>query len=144
MKRRAAAAVAFFVLLLPGVAEAKTYSVRYVVPPLQAPELSQDPAIAQMGLFKIVPSSTRVTVKIEDDVTPNGHFLFKICQKNNPDPRDSYCGEGPDDVSTGDICYAGPTTLRRVVPGNPVEVTLWWAPSPCPDAPVTGTLTVTG
>ena len=127
-------------------ADPSTRDVRYVVPPLQAPQFDEtkDVALAPFGMFTIVPESNRVTVKISDDVTPNGSFLFKICQKNKPHPGDSYCGEGHDDVSTGDICYTGPKTLRRVVPGNPVEVTLWWASSPCPDAPVTGTMTIAG
>jgi hypothetical protein len=123
-----------------------TYEVRYVVPPLQAPQFDEtkDVPIAPFGMFTIVPNRNRVTVSIHDDVTPDGSFLFKICQKNEAHPGDSYCGEGHDDRSTGDICYTRPTTLRRIVPGNPVEVTLWFAPSPCSDAPVTGTLKIVG
>lgn len=122
-------------------------SWRYVVPPLQAPDFGLDPPldrVAPFGMTTIIPSGSTVTVTIADDLIPEGRFLFKICQKNEPHPGDYYCGHGHDDVTTGDICYEGPKTLTDVVPGNPVEVTLWWAPSPCPDAPTTGTLTVVG
>lgn len=130
----------------------KTYDVRYLVPPIQAPTeqflppgvAMPGPVSAPFGMFTIVPEGNKVTVTIADDLKPGGSFLFKICQKNAPDPGDSYCGQGRDDRSTGDICYEGATTLRRVVPGNPVEVTLWWSPSPCPDAPTTGTMTIVG
>ena len=122
-------------------------SWRYVVPPLQAPDFGLEPPldrVAPFGMATIIPTGRTVTVTIADDLIPDGRFLFKICQKNEPDPGDSYCGQGHDDVSTGDICYKGPKKLANVVPGNPVEVTLWWAPSPCPDAPTTGTLTIVG
>ena len=158
MKRRSSCVIAALVTLaIPKSAEAATYEVRYVVPPLQAPEFSSsasclietdpcpiDAPLAPFGMFTIIPEGRRVTVTIADDVAPQGSFLFKICQKNEPHPGDSYCGEGHDDVSTGDTCYTGPKTLRRVVPGNPVEVTLWFSPSPCPDAPTTGTMTIVG
>jgi hypothetical protein len=128
-------------------AKTAAHEVRYVVPPVQAPDLEETKAVANVaafGMFTVIPKGRQVTVTINDDVTPKGSFLFKICQKNEPHPGDSYCGMGHDDVSTGDICYAGPKTLRRVVPGNPVEVTLWWASAPCPDAPVTGTMAIVG
>ncbi len=144
IRRSVCAVAALLTLAIPRSAEAATYDVRYIVPPLQAPELFPDVPLAPFGMFTIIPERTKVTVTIADDVTPEGSFLFKICQKNKPHPGDSYCGEGHDDVSTGDICYAGPKTLKRVVPGNPVEVTLWFSASPCPDAPTTGTMTIVG
>lgn len=129
-------------------------SWRYVVPPVQHPGdfLGPPPfvlppplpSLAPFGMVTIVPKGTTVTVTIADDLAPDGSFLFKICQKNTPDPGDSYCGNGVDDVSTGDICYTGPKTLADVVPGNPVEITLWFSTSPCPDSPTTGTMTVLG
>jgi hypothetical protein len=123
-------------------------SWRYVVPPVQGPEdfplPPPIPSLAPFGMVTIVPEGTTVTVTIADDLAPDGSFLFKICQMNTPDPGDSYCGSGVDDVSTGDICYTGPETLGDVVPGSPVEVTLWFSTSPCPDSPTTGTLTVVG
>lgn len=132
-------------LFAPTPATAReTYTVRYVVAPMQTPGIATEAGVADGGMYTITPTGRTVTVTIADDGTPEGSFLFKICQKNQPHPGDSYCGNGHDDRSTGDICYTGPTTLRRVVPGNPVEVTIWWSTSPCPDAPTTGTLTIEG
>lgn len=130
----------------PAVAE--TYSWRYTASPFQAPmEVilpEPGPALTPLSAVSIVPEGTTVTVTIADDLNPGGRFLFSICQPNEPHVADYHCGAGHDDVSTGDICYTGPETLEGVVPGNPVEVILRWAPSPCPDAPTTGTLTVVG
>jgi hypothetical protein len=147
--KRATLAVALLVavlgLMLPQSAVASTStSWRYIVPPIQGPpdEPANQLHVATYGQVVVVPEGTTVTVTIADDVHPNGSFLFNICQRNEPDPGDSYCGQGIHDRSTGDICYTGPETLTGVTPNNPVEVTLWFATSPCPDSPITGTMTV--
>lgn len=131
----------------PTLSHADARSWRYVVPPFQSADSieppSPAPAITPFGQVTVVPQGRSVTVRIADDVHPNGSFLFSICQPNQAQAGDSFCGRGSDDISTGDVCYTGPRTLRGLVPGNPVHVTLWWATSPCPDAPITGTLTVT-
>lgn len=130
----------------PAHAEQTTYEYQYVVPPAQSDGVldlpSPAPDVAYHGEVQVTPIGDSVTVTIDDVVHPEGGFLFRICQPNQPGPLDSDCGLGHDDVSTGNICYRGTETLQGVVPGNPVEVVIWWATSPCPNAPVTGTLTV--
>lgn len=139
---------AFVETVMPSPSLGEPGAWRYIIPPYQTPGYFETqaplPNLAPFGMVEIIPDGTSVTVTIADDLNPNGSFLFKICQKNEPQVGDYYCGHGRDDVTTGDICYGGPTTLEGVVPGNAVQVTLWWATSPCPDAPTTGTLTVVG
>lgn len=150
MKRKAHGLFVIALLVCAGSvpARAETYSWRYTVAPFHDPtEIATPmggPTFAPLGMVAMVPDTSSVTVTIADDVNPDGRFLFSICQPNEPHVDDYHCGAGHDDVSTGDICYAGPHTLHGVVPGNPVEIILRWAPTPCPDAPTTGTLTVVG
>jgi hypothetical protein len=143
---RIAIIIGVLVLMVPGPSRAETTTtVRYVAVSgwQTANEGRTIRGVSPFGGTNVRPSGTTVTVTIADDVTPNGSFLFSICQRNDAQAGDYQCGYGDDDRTTGNICYTGPTTLTGVTPGNPVEIIVFSATAPCPDAPTTGTFTIT-